>query len=144
MTALLLCYHSTSLCSSTGDISASVIYYLCRFLYQFIVTQGQVGLDRVCLLLRRPILQHLFVSTLLQSLRLIPSNHRCCEQEPPVVKLRILNLTRLKNCKLLALITAVCRYFKFGLKSRQHRISRNLSCKSHIYTIYHQENKTQN
>ena len=53
MTALLQCYHSTALCTSNGDISASAICYLWRF---FLVHYYVGRTHSLLLLLRWPFL----------------------------------------------------------------------------------------
>ena len=118
MAALFLCYHSTTLCNFKGDISASAICYLWRFIYQFIIVQ--VGLHRLLLLLRWPFLKPSFISSLCCNILtandsevvdsrhkhtlLCPSiflqvcsDHRCCGQGPPVLKLEIINQANLKK-----------------------------------------------
>ena len=108
MTALLLCYHFTALCTSRGDISVSAICYIWMF-FQFIITW--VASHSRLLLLRQPFIQPSFLSTLFATACFQPtprrqlttgmsiyslcpsiflqvsSDRRCWGQEPPVPKL---------------------------------------------------------
>ena len=120
MAALFLCYHSTALCTSKGNISASAICYLWRFIYLSIYCcVGRPSQASLATSVAFPVAfisvyslccnmltandsevvdwghEHtlLWPSIFLQ----VSSDHRCCGQGPPVLKLEIIN--QLKQVK---------------------------------------------